>query len=600
MTAPVDEYAQRQRARARTRGEAERVERRLSNLRLAVFMAGVALGAIAWRTDWSAGWLLVPAVAFVGLVIAHERTSRRVARCRRAEAHYVACLRRLDGSWPGHGLTRTDLAPPGHPYAADLDLFGVGSVFDRLCTARTGAGVQCLADWLLGPAPIDEVAARRGAIEELRSRIDLREDLALAGEDLDAQVDPVAHAQWGELPPMLDDREIARLRTLAWTLAVANVAAATAWGVGLVGPIPLVVSALVTWVAGRRSKDALDRIEHGVERPSRELGVVAELLRRFEAESFDSERLTQLRAELISGPVSASTQIGQLVRLAQWLEAHRGQLFAPIAFGLMWRTHFGLAIERWRQRHGGAIAGWFSALGQLEALAAIAAYAYERPDDNFAELQDAPPQVRGEAVGHPLLPDDACVRNRVDLGPGGRAWVVSGSNMSGKSTYLRTVGLSVVFAQAAIPVRAQTLSLSPLRVGATLRVVDSLAEGASRFYAEITRLRRVMDLAQAGPGALFLLDEILHGTNSHDRRIGALAVVRRLLELGAIGLVTTHDLALANASGELPDDVVNVHFADQLADGIGGDGLTFDYTLREGVVQTSNALDLMRSVGLDV
>ncbi len=572
------------------------MERRLSNLRLAVFVAGVALGAIAWRTDWSAGWLLVPAVAFVVLVVAHERTSRRVERCRRAEDHYTACLRRLDGSWPGHGITRTDLAPEGHPYAGDLDLFGVGSVFDRLCTARTGAGVRCLADWLLGPASIDEVAARRGAVEELRCRIDLREDLALAGEDLDAQVDPVVLARWGELPPVLDEARIARLRLLSWTLAAANVATATAWGLGLVGPAPLAVSAIATWFAGRRFKDALDRIEHGVQRPSRELGVVAELLRRFEAESLQSERLAELRARLIAGPVSASTRIGRLVRLAQWLEAHRGQLFIPIAFALMWRAQFGLAIERWRQRHGGDIEGWFTALGQLESLAAIAAYAYECPDDVFAEIEPGPPKVHGEAVGHPLLPGNACVRNRIDLGPGGRAWVVSGSNMSGKSTYLRTVGLAVVFAQAAIVVRARSLSLSPLRVGATLRVVDSLAEGASRFYAEITRLRRVMDLAQEGPGALFLLDEILHGTNSHDRRIGALAVVRRLLELGAIGLVTTHDLALANASGELPDDVVNVHFADQ----IGGDGLTFDYTLREGVVQTSNALDLMRSVGLDV
>jgi chromate transport protein ChrA len=596
VTSPADEYDRRLRARRQTREAADGSERRISNARLSVFVFGVLLAIVAWRTDWSAAWLLVPAGAFVVLVVAHERTSRRAKTARRAEAHYEAGQRRLVGTWAGHGVVRDDLAPPDHPYASDLDLFGSGSMFDRLCTARTGAGVGCLARWLLEPADPDEVTARQRAVTELKDRVDLRESIALAGEDLDAQVDPQRLAEWGEQPTTLDPARAARLRVVAWTMAAANLAATVAWAAGPFGPEALIGTALVTWILDRKARDFTDAVEVGVERPSRELAIVAQLLRRFEDERFEDPRLSSLRAELIAGPAAASTQIGHLVKLAQWLEARRGQLFSPIAFGLMWRAHFGLAIERWRRAHGPQIATWFSALGELEALAAISAYAYERPDDPFPTFVDGPPSVQGDAVGHPLLPADRGVRNGVQLGPGRRACVVSGSNMSGKSTYLRTVGLNVVLAQAGAPVCAERLALSPLRVGATLRVQDSLSEGASRFYAEITRLRRVMDLTEAGPGVLFLLDEILHGTNSHDRRIGAIAVVRRLLERGAIGLVTTHDLALADAAAELPGDVANVHFADRLGD----EGLHFDYTLRPGVVQTSNALDLMRSVGLDV
>jgi hypothetical protein len=589
------QYTRRLREREAAHAAALATERRISNLRLAVFAGGLVLAFVAWRTELAAGWLLVPAIGFVALVIAHDRARRRAERARRAEAHYAAGLRRLDGTWPGHGLVRADLAPPDHPYASDLDLFGSGSIFERVCTARTGAGVHRLASWLLAPAPVDEVRRRQRAVDALRPRIDLREAIALAGDELTAEVDPDVLVAWGERPRALDDARAARLRTGAWVMTIANLATATAWAIGF-GPWPLVASGLVTWVLDRRARDFTESVSMGVERPSRELAVVAALLRRFETETFDDPHLTALREQLVAGPVAASTRIARLVRLAQWLEAKRGQLFAPIAFALMWGVHFGLAIEAWRRAHGPRIATWFAALGELEALAAIAAYAYERPDDPFPELVDGPVGVTGVAVGHPLLPADACVRNRIELGPDRRACVVSGSNMSGKSTYLRTVGLNVVLAQAGMPVCAASLRLSPLRVGATIRVQDSLQDGASRFFAEITRLRRVMDLAEAGPGTLFLLDEILHGTNSHDRRIGALAVVRRLVERGAIGLVTTHDLALAHATDELPGDVANVHFADRLGEG----GLSFDYTLRDGVVQTSNALALMRSVGLDV
>jgi DNA mismatch repair ATPase MutS len=202
----------------------------------------------------------------------------------------------------------------------------------------------------------------------------------------------------------------------------------------------------------------------------------------------------------------------------------------------------------------------------------------------------------GEVLGHPLIPESRNVRTDLRLSDEPRVLVVSGSNMSGKSTLLRTAGVNVVLALAGAPVRARRLRLSPLQVGASIHIQDSLQAGASRFYAEIKRLRQIVDLTHGSVPVLFLLDEILHGTNSHDRRIGAEGVVRGLLDRGAIGLVTTHDLALARVAEELAPLAANVHFEDRLEDG----KMTFDYRLRPGVVQRSNALELMRSVGLEV
>jgi len=235
-------------------------------------------------------------------------------------------------------------------------------------------------------------------------------------------------------------------------------------------------------------------------------------------------------------------------------------------------------------------------VGEFEALGSLAAYAYERPQDPFPELAEAEGCFEGEGLGHPLIPEGRNVRTDLRLSGELRVLVVSGSNMSGKSTLLRTVGVNAVLALAGAPVRARRLRLSPLEVGASIHVQDSLQAGASRFYAEITRLRQIVELTKGPRPVLFLLDEILHGTNSHDRRVGAEGVVRGLVGRGAIGLVTTHDLALALIADGLAPRAANVHFEDHLEAG----KMTFDYRLRPGVVQRSNALELMRSVGLEV
>jgi DNA mismatch repair ATPase MutS len=276
------------------------------------------------------------------------------------------------------------------------------------------------------------------------------------------------------------------------------------------------------------------------------------------------------------------------------LAARGSPIFAPLAALLLWGTQLALAIEAWRARHGADLAEWLAAIGEVEALLALASYAYEHPADPFAELQAGPACFEATALAHPLLSPERAVPNDVRLGAAERVLIISGSNMSGKSTLLRAVAVNTVLAGAGAPVRAARLCLSPLALGAAIRVEDSLRAGVSRFQAEITRLQQIVTLADGPRPLLFLADEILSGTNSRDRRAGTEAIVRRLVARGAIGLVTTHDLSLAELADTLGPGVANVHFEDHIQDG----RMTFDYRVRPGVVQRSNALDLMRSVGL--
>jgi DNA mismatch repair ATPase MutS len=276
---------------------------------------------------------------------------------------------------------------------------------------------------------------------------------------------------------------------------------------------------------------------------------------------------------------------------------------------VLWTTHLAFAVEAWRRHSGPVVRRWLTATGEIEALCSLASHAFEHPDDPFPEFVGqtlssvnlaTEPLLEAEGIGHPLIEESRVVRNDVRIGgaapAGPRVLIVSGSNMSGKSTLLRTLGVNAVLAQAGAPVRARRLRLSPLAVGASIRVTDSLQGGVSRFYAEILRLRQILDeTARPGP-VLFLIDEFLHGTNSHDRRIGAEALVLGLVERGAIGLVTTHDLALADIAVTLGERAANVHFEDHIEDG----RIVFDYAMRPGVVRKSNAIELMRSVGLEI
>ena len=262
----------------------------------------------------------------------------------------------------------------------------------------------------------------------------------------------------------------------------------------------------------------------------------------------------------------------------------------------MWDVQLAVAVEGWRRRYGGGISAWLLALGEIEALMSLGAYAFENPADPYPTFEERGACFHAASVAHPLLPESRAVRNDVTLDAERQMLVITGSNMSGKSTLLRTVGINAVLAMAGAPVRAVSLRLSPLAIGASIRIQDSLEDGESRFYAEIKRVRQILDLGRGDLPLLFLLDEIFDGTNSAERRVGAEAVVRSLLRGKAIGLVTSHDLALAEIAVSLAPRAANVHFEDHLE----GERMAFDYKIKPGPVQKGNALRLMRAVGLEV
>jgi DNA mismatch repair ATPase MutS len=313
---------------------------------------------------------------------------------------------------------------------------------------------------------------------------------------------------------------------------------------------------------------------------------------------FSSPRLALLQTQLRETGSQASTAIAHLRRIIEMHDWQHNMVFAPVAFFLMWSIHLAWALEAWRARHGTHVHAWLRIIGEFEALASLSAYAFEHPADPFPVFTSAEGQARfeGTGLGHPLVAASRMQTNDVSLTPDRQLLVVSGSNMSGKSTFLRTVGINAVLAQAGAPVRALSLHMSALTVGATLRIQDSLQEGRSRFFAEITRIRELAGLARGPVPLLFLLDEIFHGTNSHDRLVGASGVLRSLLDRRAIGLVTTHDLSLTAIVESLGSRAANVHFEDSFD----GRDMHFDYRVKPGPVTKSNALALMRAVGLDV
>lgn len=595
--APRAEY-ERRLTRARSLGaESEARATRLSNLRLLLFLLA-AVGVVLAARDtlpWHVLWL--PAAAFAALVVLHQRAERGRFDAERRASIYERGLARIDDRWAGTGGTGEAWRPEGDLAAADLDLFGQGSLFQLLSTARTQAGEEHLAQWLVAGATPTIIRARQQAVEELRDALDLREDLAIVGSEVHGALDREGALAWATEGVRL------RGRVVPWVVRVLGLLTTTLCMGWLFGPwpmLPFLIAAAGQFLVVAPWLRRVESVLAGADQPSRDLDLVSRLLRRFEGATFRSPYLRDLTDGLRTSGVEPSASIAQLTRLMDFVEARRNQIFLPLSWLLGLGTQLAFAIERWRGVHGDDLARWVDTLGTLEAVISLSAYAYEHPTDPFPEILDEGAVFDGQGIGHPLLPTKTNVRNDVHLAaptPGAppQALLVSGSNMSGKSTLLRSVGINVALAMAGAPVRATALRLTRLRIGASIRVNDSLRDGESRFYAEIARLRKVVDLARSHPPALFLLDEMLGGTNSHDRRIGAEAVIRSLLDAGAIGLVTTHDLALADIATGTPS-MENVHFEDRMEAG----RMHFDYRMRPGVVTRSNAIPLMRAVGLDV
>lgn len=599
---PLDEYTTRHRAREADVHARERVHVRLGNAKVAIFVA--TLTYWAWTLDGDPqSWLYVAAAAaFVVLSIWHEVALRGMARATAAAAFYRDGIARIEDRWMRDDPSGARFRTADHPYADDLDLFGPRSLFQLLSRCRTPIGEARLAEWLLQPSPVPVIRERQARVRALRPRLDLRERIAVVNAASRRFLHPEPLIAWAETPaslPPLRPLVVAATGLFVATFFNFFYGGSGWWVVGAAAINAALMALLLT---------RAHAIVHGLSAATASAGVelAANVIREIERERFDEPALSALAARLGGQDRHAASEgMAALARVSDWADSLHNAYVRLGEWPLLMTLHIAYAAEAWRRRHGAALRDWVDAIGEFEALSSLAAYSYEHPADPFAELfEDTEACFEATEMGHPLIPAVESVTNtfaltappRVRKSSSPQVLIVSGSNMSGKSTLLRTTGVNAVLALAGAPVRAQRLRLTWMAVGTCLRHTDSLQEHRSGFYTEALRLRRIADLLDGPAPLLFLFDELLSGTNSKDRRTAAEGVIRMMLSRGAIGLVTTHDLSLTEIAAMFPQAVRNVHLQDQVEDG----RMVFDYKLRDGVITHSNALQLMRMIGLDV
>jgi len=534
--------------------------------------------------------LLLAAVAFAFRRYAQSR--RRGLDIARRSNFYTQGLERLRGAWTKLPDTGLDYARDEHLYQHDLQVVGERSLFTLLRTTRSEVGASRLADYLLDAVPLGESRSRQEAVHELQPQLALRESVAALGEYSFQRGEVQILERWMQFAPVPVSR---------WkpgVMLVLGVGLAAAGLLALTGLLPLWPALwIVLPLLGAQLLLLLplrgllrDRVDSAVLLAD-ELTVLRDGLRLQQQQAFLAPKLKGLLAAVQGA--DASQRIGELQRLARGLEQCRKEWFYVPSWVTGAEVQILLAMEGWRARYGAALKGWVDAWSEFETLLALAGYAFEHPEHVFPEFVADTVAFAAEELGHPLLPGKSCVGNDVRLDAEQRFYVISGSNMAGKSTLLRTVGLNAVLAYAGAPVRARAARLSEMRLGASITTADSLLDGRSRFLAEGERLREMVRLAKDGP-LLFLVDEIFSGTNSQDRRVAAEGLVNVLMQHGAVGALSTHDLALAAIAERGPMGGVNVHMESEDAE----DPLHFDYRLKPGVAARSNALAILRMIGV--
>jgi MutS domain V len=583
---------------------------RISRLRLASVVPGIALLVMAGARTFSAAALiagLVLLLIFLVLVVWHAKVEQRVAWHEALRTVNLHALARIARAWDR--LPPADDPPPDiehHPYAQDLDLFGRASLLQWLGPAATAAGARTLQQWVLAPASAPEIAARQRAVAELAAAVEWREYFAAHGR-LAAGVrraELEAFLRWAESAGPFTPAVTMRLRVavLLITAAIWSLIALQAAGVADAAfwLIPVVAGMILSFASALHVHGEFNRALVVDQAFARYVDLFAHAVHA----QGEAPLLAGIRTRLAPHGADAPECLRRLNRILGFAQLRAGAAIFhfPIQALTLWDFHVFFALDHWRRRFGSSVRGWMEAMGELDALSALAQVKADNPGWSLPEVVDARTDEAKEFVasnlGHPLIPDDRRVGNDVAVGPPGTILLITGSNMSGKSTLLRAIGLNAVLAQAGGPVCGTALRMLTVDIETSIRVHDSLEHGLSYFMAALARLKGVLDRARNrddGRVVLYLLDEILQGTNTGERAIAVRGVARHLLAAGAIGVMTTHDLGLA-AEEPLNTAARLAHFT-ELVDEHGG--MTFDYRLRPGLATSRNALRLMRLIGIE-
>ncbi|MEO9019449.1 MAG: hypothetical protein ABI314_02975 [Gemmatimonadaceae bacterium] len=583
--------------------------RGFANLRLGAF---VLLAASAWWDIATRGQARVfpllavaaAAIAFAFLVSASSRAKVLVQRFADLTAIAEEGAHRARRDWAALEQRVWPAVPASHPYAFDLDLFGSASLAQLFPALSLAPGRTTLASWLLNPAPQADVVARQQAIDELKGKLDFRDELVLHSMRINTNERRLQGFEtWATGSGSATEAPWITATAVAIPIVAAVLALARAAGV--VGDaywlIPLLIGAALTWRFRKPLSAELSEVQ-GERNVLRGYARVASLISET---SWNAPLLREISTQLGTGSEDAAHRMKSLETLGDSTDVRLSPMLHFILQALtLWDFHVVRALGKWKRNSGHRVETWMQAIGEFESLAALATLAHDNPDWVFPDFEThGPATVSAAALGHPLLNASSAVRNDVTIGPPGTLLFVTGSNMAGKSTLLRAVGLNVVLAQTGSVVCASSMRCAPVSPYTSMRVQDSLERGVSYFMAELERLKLIVDAAAAAheggtTTVLYLLDEILHGTNSAERTIAARHVLARLVKLGAIGAVTTHDLQLADAP-ELTRIATHVHFQEQFSRSENGQpSMSFDYKLRPGKAESSNALKLLELVGL--
>ena len=607
----IAHYEQRAAAAAAQRDVELRLSVRIARARLAAFLPGA--GLVIWslandaaRLPLVAGLALL--VVFAALVFWHARVDDRAAWFDALHVVYRHALARIGRAW--------DLLPPAatpavdlehHPFAADLDLFGRASLMQWLGPPATAAGTETLQQWLLHPADATTIAARQEAVAELARALEWREHLGAHGR-LSANVRPQELAyflRWAEGPGAMSPSRLAWLRLAVvailasiWILIGLHAAGVVTAGFWL---IPVAIGITLSFATAHHVHGEFQRAGVGQDAFVRYADLFAHAVKA----PATAAHLRTIQSRLVGAGITAPARMGQLNRILGFAKLASGAgIFHFVIQALtLWDFHVFLALDRWRRQVGPGVRGWMDAIGELDALSAFAQISTDNPEWAFPSMRTgSAPEDRmltARHLAHPLIHGDRRVANDVEVGPSGTLLLITGSNMSGKSTLLRAIGLNTVLAQAGAPVCAVSASLPPIALETSLRVQDSLEHGLSYFMAALARLKGIVDRSSHPPEGrtvLYLLDEILQGTNTAERGIAVRGIARHLLASGAIGVMTTHDLGIAS---EPPLDQAGrlVHFTETVDE---HGAMSFDYRLRPGLATSRNALRLMELIGISV
>ncbi len=592
----VEVYEKREKKYSQELAEVRKRLGYLAHLRLLTFLLAAFLigySAYSGRGDFLL-YALSPAVAFIFLVVNYRRLVKSAIYLENMVAINQKNLQRLAWQWPAFSEKGEQYASPEHPYCTDLNIFGPGSLFQYISSTVTRGGEEALADILKGQKDPASIFERQESVKELSEKLDWRQRFQAAGMETKVkQENPEELLAWSK-----DQQAGVNIPNFLLILPFITALLFLLYYLQhLPLPVPLALTVVqygIVFSTAKKIHREFDRTQVASDR----LKQYAALLKCIESNSFNAARLRRLQENLTGKGQTASKQIKALagiVDLTQFRHNHP-ILYVPVNTLTFWDLFTAKKLSTWKKSSGASLETWLGVISDFEVQVSLAGLAYDNPGWVYPEITEEPPVLNTSSLGHPLINPEVRVCNDLAMPSPGTALIITGSNMSGKSTLLRTVGLNLVLAYAGAPVCAASLKAAYMPIYSKMQVVDDLTQGVSTYYAELTRIKMVIEAARSGEQIIYLLDEIFKGTNSKDRILGTKAVIRMLSSLPTLGLLTTHDLELAALADESPELVKNYHFDDQIEN----DRISFDYKLKPGVSTSTNAIALMKMVGIDV